>query len=158
MKKRIPVLRQWQRSQLMKRKFYGMFIDNAVLYYPLELAEQASAHEKCHPREKESVVSRISSRQTITDEQSLERAVFKFKPVTMTNQKTSAKSNEPIITPPTPQYKLLCSQDSQIAYCLPRRKKSKVLDKIIMTQIIPFLSPSINHWLELLPPNGLRKT
>ena len=46
----------------MKRKFYGMFIDNAVLYYALELAEQASAHEKCHPREKESVVSRISSR------------------------------------------------------------------------------------------------
>ena len=78
----------------------------------------------------------------------------------MTNQKTSAKSNEPMMTPPppSPQYKLLCSQDSQIACCSPLRKENNVLDKIIMTQIIPFLSPSINHWLELLPPNGLRKT
>lgn len=78
----------------------------------------------------------------------------------MTNQKTSAKCNEPMMTPPPlpPQYKLLCSQDSQIAYCSSLRKENNVLDKIIMTQIIPFLSPSINHWLELLPPNGLRKT
>ena len=48
MKKRIPVLRQWQRCQLIKRTFYGMFIDSEQSFISLERhqADLATGRER----------------------------------------------------------------------------------------------------------------